>query len=456
MATLLHGYLDPTLPELDETAINEMNSHAAKDFANRSLPGGVIIFCALLISALSSPIINDYPQLSYILFSCMAVILLLRLYVAYIILRQKYSLTITKIFTYSIFFLSSAIWGCYIGLSWYWYGPVNENMVLMMFNIGIAAGAGTGLFIWLRLTHMYLFFLLFPVTIAGILNWHIESTGILFGLTAYFIYLYIQSKRFHAEYWRALQLNKLLTRQAEELVEAKEEAEQASHAKSEFLSSMSHELRTPLNAIHGFTQLLNTDKETPPTADQKESLDHILKASDHLLTLINQVLDLAKIEAGKMALDIKTINLNEVIQECLPLIYTLAEEKNVTLDIASLPDNTLVSADRMRLKQILINLLSNGVKYNKRDGLLDLTFSFTENGIVIRLADTGIGISKAHQQEMFQSFSRLGQENSSIQGSGVGLAITKNLLEAMNCELFFESEEHQGSVFWFELPLSQT
>lgn len=451
----LHGYIDPDLRELNSSTIDELNEHAAKDLAKRSIPGGLIVLMAILISAISSPITDGENLLIYTLFSVITIVVLLRFFSIRLLFKQRISITHWRQLSYVVFWLSAAIWGVYSGISLYLYQTITINMIVLMFSIGIAAGAATSLFIWKRLADVYLLLIFVPIMLAVVTHWNFTTASLLFGLTAYLLFLLVQVKRANAEYWRALCVNKLLQKQTEELVEAKEDAEKASLAKSEFLSSMSHELRTPLNAILGFTQLLATDPVTPPTKQQKDSLDHIYTASNHLLKLINQVLDLAKVESGKLDLQLTAINIGTVVNDCLPLLKTLADEKQVTLEISPAPA-TRVIADSMRLKQVLINLLNNGIKYNRQGGKLSVSYDQLGDKLRVRIADNGIGISSKHQEQMFHSFSRLGQENSSTEGSGVGLVITKNLLEAMHGRLDFESRENIGSTFWFDLPIADS
>lgn len=449
----LHGYLDPTLPTLDAASIQELNLHAAQDLAKRSIPGGLIVLLALLISATASPIMDGACTLICTLFTLMTIVVLLRLLSIRLLFKQQISLKNWRRLSYVMFSVSAAVWGFYVAASFYLYQNITINMVIMMFTIGIAAGAATSLFIWKRMTQIYLLMIFLPIMLIVILQWNTLTASLMFGLSAYLVFLLVQARRANAEYWRALCVNKLLQKQTDELVTAKEQAEKASLAKTEFLSSMSHELRTPLNAILGFTQLLATDPESPPTRQQKDSLNHILKASNHLLTLINQVLDLSKVESGKLEMNLTQLQIGKLVEDCLPLIKTLADEKAVSLSIAEAPA-TPVIADAMRLKQVLLNLLNNGVKYNRKGGTLTLSYDRLGDHLRVRIRDTGIGISTKHQEMMFRSFSRLGQENSSTEGSGVGLVITKNLLEAMNGKLDFDSQKNQGSTFWFDLPFA--
>ncbi len=240
----------------------------------------------------------------------------------------------------------------------------------------------------------------------------------------------------------------------EDLISAKEEAEKANNAKSEFLSRMSHELRTPMNAILGFGQLLKMDTKEDNPESRKNFVDQILKAGNHLLELINEVLDLSRIESGTMTLSIEGIAVNDLIEEVLVLINPLAETRNI--DVSNrIPEseNLVIQADRTRVKQILLNLLSNAVKYNKEYGSVSLGgFKTDEDTIRLQVTDTGKGIPLEKQMELFEPFQRLGEENSGIEGTGIGLTITKRLVELMGGSIHLESEEGKGSTFFIEFP----
>jgi PAS domain S-box-containing protein len=241
-----------------------------------------------------------------------------------------------------------------------------------------------------------------------------------------------------------------------ELERAGAAAEKANLAKSDFLSSMSHELRSPLNAILGFAQLIDSESP-PPTASQSASVNQILKAGWYLLALINEILDLAQIESGKLALSLEPTSLAEVLRECQDMIETQAQKRGITLTFSQSGGPYYVNADRTRLKQVLINLLSNAIKYNQSNGtvVVDCTVvaadEVSSERVHISVRDVGEGLPADKLLQLFQPFNRLGQERSMEEGTGIGLVMSKRLVELMGGHIGVESTVGAGSVFWFEL-----
>ena len=235
------------------------------------------------------------------------------------------------------------------------------------------------------------------------------------------------------------------------LTDAKFAAEKANLAKSDFLSSMSHELRSPLNAILGFAQLLESDFP-PPTRSQTASIEQILQGGWYLLKLINEILDLSAIESGRMSLSPEPVSLIEVILECQTMIESQAQKRGIQITFTQFDNQWFVHADRTRVKQVLINLLSNAIKYNRDRGtvVVDCTAVSPER-IRISITDTGAGLPPEKLAQLFQPFNRLGQENSTEEGTGIGLVLSKRLVELMEGVIGVESTVGVGSVFWIEL-----
>lgn len=235
----------------------------------------------------------------------------------------------------------------------------------------------------------------------------------------------------------------------EHLRRAKEEAERANNAKSEFLSRMSHELRTPLNAVLGFTQLLEIGVTSPQDV---ESVEQILKAGRHLLALIDEVLDISRIETGAIHLTLEPLSVKEMMRAALQLLEPAARTRRIGLEIATDFPDVQVLADEVRLRQCLLNLLSNAVKFNREEGAVHVSCEYRADKVRLMVSDTGSGISEGDQAKLFVPFERLDANERNIEGSGIGLALCKRLIESQGGRIGVDSTPGQGSTFWIELP----
>jgi len=248
-------------------------------------------------------------------------------------------------------------------------------------------------------------------------------------------------------------LEKLVTERTKELESARNEAEKSNQAKSEFLSSMSHELRTPMNAVLGFSGLLATDTQSPLTEDQLESVELIIEGGEHLLNLIDDVLDLSEIESGHSVVNIETVDINTLINKIQFLIQSQAEKQGITIENIVAADCAFkIQADKKKLKQVLLNFCSNAIKYNSENGVLTISCAKTpENKLRLSVSDTGKGVPESSFPGLFEAFNRLDKANSNIQGTGIGLNICKQLVKQMGGEIGVFQNPDKGLTFWVEL-----
>lgn len=249
-------------------------------------------------------------------------------------------------------------------------------------------------------------------------------------------------------------LEDLVDQRTVELTLARDEAELANASKSEFLSRMSHELRTPMNAILGFGQILEMNVNQNLSKDDLDNTNEILIAGHHLLGLINDVLDLSRVELGQLQIELVEFDIVNLVRESTTLIQSMADTSGINISLPQADHTIMVHADRMRTKQIILNLLSNAVKYNNQDGKIEIKFETLESKFILSVVDTGRGIERDMHSRVFEPFDRLNANTTAIEGAGIGLALCKEIIELMDGHIGFSSEADQGSTFWIELNLS--
>lgn len=332
-----------------------------------------------------------------------------------------------------------------------------ENSISVQYYVtflifGVASAGVTVLSVYPKALYALIVPTMMPIMMLFISFDNTPGLPFYIGIIIGFAFLIRTGKYYYKQHYENIELRIKEQESANALKLAISQAEQANFAKSNFLSHMSHELRTPMNAILGFAQLLQLDKETLDK-DQSDNVDEIINAGNHLLVLINDVLDLARIESGKLDVELEPTDLNIVLAEAITLIKVHAQNKDIKININLSENINLVIADPLRLKQVLLNILSNGVKYNVIEGSLNIDSIVIDQEVLrVNIADTGKGISEEDRQKLFIPFER-SKGASNIEGTGIGLVISQNLIQLMNGAMGVNSTEGKGSCFWIELPL---
>ena len=440
----IHGYHDDRLAKMNKDTLYSMTLEAYRDYVTRTIPGSIIIFLLLVIA---NGISHDSTEsrLPYHIIILFSLISITFHFVCIKSVQYQSPDTIKKWEIYfSLVAISTAIyWAVFSGLSLIQHGIDDITMVYLLFSVGIASGAAASNFIWHKIAQIYLTLILVPPVVILMSFQHSTiAWGLSTSITIYYLFLYFQVRRSNNEYWKALINTKQLEIQTIEL-------ENANRAKSKFLSTMSHELRTPLTAIIGFGELI----EMLAKDDIQKFASKIIQAGDHLSGLVNDILDLSAIESGKLSLSIENVSLKDALTESISLMTPQAEKDDIQIiSPSSQHIGCSVQADYMRLKQVLLNLLSNAIKYNRAGGTITVSCkSLSNDRIRVTVTDTGTGMNEEQLQQLFQEFNRVGAEQTDIKGTGIGLVITKRLVELMGGVIGVESNQGKGTSFWFEL-----
>ena len=344
------------------------------------------------------------------------------------------------------YLIGSTLTGALWGMSVWWFGPYGdfETPVSLAFALGgLTAGAAVVLGVVRRVYFSYAAVVMLPI-----IGWFFMQSSSSEHVMGAMLTIYLAAMIITDAIYRRVVLDSITT--SKEVAEAKEHAEIANTAKSEFLARMSHEFRTPLYAILGFTQLLSADKKM--SEQQHDHVREVSEAGKYLLTLVNEILDFATIEAGEMELNLEVVNCRDLLAECVDLARPIANNFEVSLifDPAK-GDDFSILAERTRIQGVVLNLLSNACKYNRPGGKVEIDYVRMGDRIRTRVRDNGPGLSREQIAMIFEPFNRLGQETSRIEGTGIGLSISKEITEAMDGGLGVDSSPGAGSTFWFEL-----
>ena len=408
-----------------------------------------IVIAAALVAVLWSTIAEGM-LFGWFLFSLMVNLVRYGLYAMYFRDKNNYENTL---FWDRLFYIALLLASLTLSAVTFWLTPESSSVYHyfpVMVLVGMSAGAVPALSFSMRNIITYLSLLLLPVIVNEILIATYMSYSVAVLSVALFIFSAVNAKRFNSMTIENIKLNFNSEKHKKELIESKNIAIAANSAKNTFISLISHELRTPLNAILGFSQLLQMSNEPRLNDEQDDHIQSIISSGKHLLSLIEELLDLSRVESDKLSVDIHDVSLNDALDESIILMRTAADKKQVKIT-TNVRHAYIIKADYKRLKQIIINLISNAIKYNKLGGEVTIEiFNPVVDRVRVLVTDTGSGLTPEQETKLFEPFMRFDEKQ---EGIGLGLYITKKLVNLMQGEMGVVSKVTKGTTFWFDLPL---
>ena len=442
-----------TKQKSEDTELKEVIASETVALLYRAIPGSVaatiaisIFLCGVLWKFFDSNLI-------FLWLACVTIINISR-FILYKYYKNRDKEISNTAFWDNLFFSLLILNGlCFsmIGIAFLPDAAVAYHYFPIMVLIGLATGAVATLSFSMKNIATYFMLLVFPVFIHEILLATFISYSVAALIALSIIFSLVNAKKIYETSIENITLNYYSEKHTQQLIESKNTAVAANSAKSSFISMISHELRTPLNAIMGFSQLLRMSDSPNLNDEQLENTQGILDSGKHLLSLIEELLDLSKIESHKLKLSIEDVSLSDVLEESILILSPVALEYHIEL-VNNVENIYAVQADSKRLKQVFINLISNAIKYNHEKGSVTIKVDKKENTLLkISVVDTGNGLNEEQIAKLFQPFQRYDDKK---EGIGLGLYITQNLVELMDGKIGVESEQGKGSTFWFELSLS--
>ncbi|MBE9532701.1 MAG: hypothetical protein IMF04_01140 [Proteobacteria bacterium] len=458
----LHGFHDPSLPEMNDKTIQELNYQAAKDLAARSYSGSIFYLLGMLISLPLSTILIDAKLFTYSAIFLLCSSLISRLYFTYSIKKLRHiNLDNCKWYLSLSILLALFIWGIYLAMNIYLYGLNVVTMGIFALTIGFAGGISFSLYNWKNLPIAGVILLFLPVFILIAINWESYSAiSYLIGISMYIYYFIFQITRSHNRYWSGLYKAKLLEIKSKELSFAKNKAEDLQHqaeeankSKSEFLANMSHELRTPM---HGILSFANIGVEMIDTAS-KEKLalyfSNIQISGDRLLALINDLLDTSKFEAGKMEVSPIESDLISLLNNCQLEQSQRVENLQLSFEVNAQKETMIGFFDPIRIGQVITNLLSNAIKFSPKGGKILVEMRYGEaDEIQFSIHDQGVGIPNEELEVIFDPFIQSSKTKTGAGGTGLGLAISRQIINIHHGKIWAENTPHGGAIINFTLP----